>query len=60
MASQSINHSDSQENQREAPHAPRTLGDRGAKLLVDAQKTGKATSRQKLGQLLLEGGDSRI
>ncbi|GFS39667.1 hypothetical protein Acr_00g0064270 [Actinidia rufa] len=59
MASQSDSHSDSRENQGEVPHAPRTLGDRGVKLLADAQRTAKATSKQRLVQLLLQGRDSR-
>ena len=59
MALQSNNRSGSQEARREPPHAPRTLGDRGAKLLVDVQRMAKATSRQKPDPLLPEGGDSQ-
>ncbi|GFZ12789.1 hypothetical protein Acr_23g0011740 [Actinidia rufa] len=42
-----------------SPHIPRTPGDRGAKLLADAQRMAKATSKQTLGRLLPEGEDSR-
>ena len=58
MASQSSNRSYSRETHKEPPLALRTHGDKGAKLLVNAQRTAKATSRQKPGRLLPEGGDS--
>ncbi|GFS40078.1 hypothetical protein Acr_00g0066580 [Actinidia rufa] len=59
MASQNSNCSGSRKTHREPPHALRTLGDKGAKLLVDAQRTAKAASNQKQGRLLLERGDSQ-
>ena len=57
MTSQNNNRSGSREIQREPPHAPRTLGDKGAKILVDAQRMAKATSGQKPSRFLHEGGD---
>ena len=59
MASQSSNYSDSQETRRETPYAPKTLGGRGAKLLDDAQRKARATSKQNPSRLLLRGADSR-
>ncbi|GFY95352.1 hypothetical protein Acr_10g0007370 [Actinidia rufa] len=47
------------ETQREPPLAVRTLGDKGAKLLANAQRMAKATSGHKSGWLLPDGGDSR-
>ncbi|GFZ20843.1 hypothetical protein Acr_29g0000050 [Actinidia rufa] len=38
---------------------PRTLGDRGAKVLADAQRTAKVTSKQRPSRLLFEGEDNR-
>ncbi|GFZ14402.1 hypothetical protein Acr_24g0005920 [Actinidia rufa] len=45
--------------QRGTPHVPRTPGDRGGKLLADAQRAVKATSKQRLGQLPPGGRDDR-
>ncbi|GFZ11243.1 hypothetical protein Acr_22g0006410 [Actinidia rufa] len=45
MASHSNNCFNSQKTRRKPPHAPRTHGDRGVKLLADAQRMTKATSR---------------
>ena len=59
MASQSDNCSGSHKTLDEPSHVPRTLGNRGAKLLSNAQSMAKATSKQRLCYLLLEGGDSR-
>ena len=38
---------------------PKTPGRRGGKLLEDAQRAVKATSRQNPGQLLFGGADNR-
>ncbi|GFZ09787.1 hypothetical protein Acr_21g0003860 [Actinidia rufa] len=46
MASHSSNRSDSRETRMETPHAPKTPGRRGGKLLEDAQRDAKATSGQ--------------
>ncbi|GFS30539.1 hypothetical protein Acr_00g0012510 [Actinidia rufa] len=43
----------------EPPHVPRTLGDRGGKLLVDAQRAAKATSKQRQGRLPPGGRDDQ-
>ena len=59
MALQDDNGSRSRETQGEPPHAPRTLQDRGAKLLSNAQMTTKAASKQRLGRLLPKGEDCR-
>ena len=59
MASQDDDGSRSHETQGEPPHAPRTPWDRGSKLLADTQRMAKATSKQRLGQLLPEGKDCR-
>ena len=59
MASQSNNRSGSQEIHKKPFHAPKTLGDRRAKLLVDAQRAAKVAFRQKLGWLLPEKGVRR-
>ena len=58
MASQSSNRSGSWETRRET-HAHKTTRDKGAKLLDDAQRTVRATSRQNLGRLLPERAYSR-
>ncbi|GFZ03447.1 hypothetical protein Acr_16g0000710 [Actinidia rufa] len=58
MASQDDNYFDSRQTRGEPLHAPKTLGDRGAKLLTDAQRTAKATSKQRPGWLLPKGEDS--
>ena len=42
----------SRESQREYPLVPRTLGERRAKLLSDAQRAAKGSSGQRLGQFL--------
>ena len=59
MASQDDNYFDNCQIQGEPSHAPRTLGDKGVKLLADAQRTTKATSKQRPNPLLLEGENSR-
>ncbi|GFY97772.1 hypothetical protein Acr_12g0003130 [Actinidia rufa] len=43
----------------EPPHVPRTPGDRGGKLLADAQRAAKATSKQRPGRLPPGGRDDR-
>ena len=58
MTALSNNHFGSQKIHTESPHAPRTPGDKGAKLLVDAQRAIKATSRKKPGRLLPKEGDN--
>ncbi|GFZ11459.1 hypothetical protein Acr_22g0008570 [Actinidia rufa] len=58
MASQSSNRFSSRETRRETLHAPKTLGGRRVKLLDDAQRTARATSRQNPCRFLLGGGDS--
>ena len=58
MASQDDNCSTSRQTRGEPPHAPRTPRDREAKLLDDAQRMAKATSKQRPGWLLPEGVDS--
>ena len=45
MASQGNNYSGNRQPYGEPPHAPKTPGNKGTKLLVDAQKTAKATSK---------------
>ena len=59
MASQDDNYSGNHQTRGEPPHAPRTLGDRGAKLLADAQRMAKTNFKQMPGRLLPEGGDNR-
>ena len=59
MASGDDGCSESQSTQEEPPHVPRTLGDRETKLLADAQRTTRAISKQKSGQLLPKGEDYR-
>ena len=59
MVSQDDNCSNSRETQGEPSHASRTPGDRGDKLLVDAQRMVKVALKQRLGRLLLEGEDCR-
>ena len=51
MASQSNNHSGRQEIRRKPLHVPRTQGDRGAKLLVDAQRMNKASLQTQLAKM---------
>ncbi|GFS46047.1 ovate family protein 13 [Actinidia rufa] len=57
MALQDDNYSISRQTRGEPPHVPRTHGNKGAKLLADAQRTTKTTSKQRSGQLLPEGDD---
>ena len=59
MASKSNNRSDSRETHEETPYTPKTPGHREGKLLEDAQRVARATSRQNPSQLLLRGADSR-
>ncbi|XP_057510747.1 uncharacterized protein LOC130793111 [Actinidia eriantha] len=59
MASEDENCSESWRTRGEPPHVPRTPGDRGGKLLDDAQRTAKATSKQRLGRLPPGGRDDR-
>ena len=59
MASHNNNCPGNRETQRLQPHAPITLGDRGAKLLVDVQRSALATSKPKTGRLLPEGEDNK-
>ena len=59
MASQSSNCFDSQKTRRETPHVPKIPRRKGGKLLDDAQRGAKATSRQNPGRLLPRGVDSR-
>ncbi|GFZ15804.1 hypothetical protein Acr_25g0002130 [Actinidia rufa] len=59
MALQDDNCSVSRQTRGEPPHVLRTPGDRGAKLLANAQRMAKATSKHRPGRLLLEGDDSR-
>ena len=59
MASQDDSCSVSHQTRGEPSHVLRTPGDRGAKLLVDAQRTTKATSKQRPSWLLPEEDDSR-
>ncbi|GFS35799.1 hypothetical protein Acr_00g0042110 [Actinidia rufa] len=49
----------SRETRRETTHAPKTPGGRRAKLLGDAQRMSRATSRQNPGRLLPGRVDSR-
>ncbi|GFS42946.1 hypothetical protein Acr_00g0082720 [Actinidia rufa] len=51
MISEEGNYSSSRQTRREPPHVPRMPGDRGGKLLADAQRAVKATSKQRQGQL---------
>ncbi|GFY88833.1 hypothetical protein Acr_06g0007730 [Actinidia rufa] len=57
MASQNDNRFGICQTREKAPHVPKTLGDRGAKLLADAQMMAKATSKQRPSRLLSEGED---
>ena len=59
MASQDNNCSTSRQTRGEPPHPPRTPGDRRPKLLDVAKRMAKATSKQRPGQLFLEGKDSQ-
>ena len=59
MVSQNSNHSGSHETPRETPHEPKTLGHRGGKLLEDAQRAARATSRCNPSRLLPRGVDSQ-
>ena len=59
MASQDDNCSTSRQTRGEPPHAPKTPEDKGAKLLANAQRTAKASSKQRLGRLLLESEDNQ-
>ncbi|GFZ08576.1 hypothetical protein Acr_20g0003840 [Actinidia rufa] len=59
MTSEDENCSGSRQTRGEPPHVSRTLGDRGGKLLADAQRAAKATSKQRQGQLPPEGRDDR-
>ena len=43
----------------EPPHDPRIPRYKEAKLLVNAQRTTKATSKKRPGRLLLEGEDNQ-
>ncbi|GFY88776.1 hypothetical protein Acr_06g0007160 [Actinidia rufa] len=47
----------SRQTRGEPPHVPRTPGDRGGKLLADAQRAAKATSKQRQGWLPSGGKD---
>ncbi|GFS40642.1 hypothetical protein Acr_00g0069660 [Actinidia rufa] len=51
MASKSNDDFGSHKTHREHLHVPKTLGDRGDKLLANAQRVGKTPSRQRPGQL---------
>ncbi|PSS21414.1 Mediator of RNA polymerase II transcription subunit 13-like [Actinidia chinensis var. chinensis] len=51
MTSEGENCSGSRQTRGKPPHVPRTPGDRGGKLLADAQRAAKATSKQRLGRL---------
>ena len=51
MISEDENCSGSRRTRGEPPHVPRTPGDRGGKLLADAQRAAKATSKQRPGRL---------
>ena len=59
MISQDNNYFDNHKIRREPSHAPRTPWDRETKLLADAQRTAKATSKQRPSRLLPEGEDCR-
>ena len=59
MTSEDENCSGSRHTRGEPPHVPRTPGDRGGKLLADAQRTAKATSKQRPGRLPPGGRDER-
>ena len=59
MASQDDNSSVSCQTRGKPPHVPKMLGDRGGKLLADAQRVAKATSKQRSGQLSPEGEDDQ-
>ncbi|GFZ15618.1 hypothetical protein Acr_25g0000270 [Actinidia rufa] len=59
MTFEGENCSSSRRTWGEPPHVTRTPGDRGGKLLVDAQRTAKATSKQKPGRLSPSGRDDR-
>ena len=59
MASQDDDCSSSRQTRGEPHHASKTSGDRGAKLLADAQRAAKATSKQTPGRLILKGEDSQ-
>ncbi|GFZ02352.1 hypothetical protein Acr_15g0009600 [Actinidia rufa] len=59
MTSEGENCSGSRRTRGEPLHVPRTPGDRGGKLLADAQRTAKATSKQKPGRLSPSARDDR-
>ncbi|GFS40182.1 hypothetical protein Acr_00g0066980 [Actinidia rufa] len=59
MTSEGENYSSSRRTRGEPPHVPRTPGDREGKLLADAQRAAKATSKQKPGRLSLGVRDDR-
>ena len=59
MAMQDDSYSTNCQTRGESPHAPRTPEDREAKQLVDAQRTAKATSKQRPGRLLPKGKDNQ-
>ncbi|GFY82876.1 hypothetical protein Acr_02g0011160 [Actinidia rufa] len=59
MTSEGENCSGSRRTRGEPPHVPRTPGDRGGKLLADAQRVAKATSKQKPGRLSPSARDDR-
>ncbi|GFZ21762.1 hypothetical protein Acr_29g0009240 [Actinidia rufa] len=50
MTSEGENCSGSRRTREEPPHVPRMPGDRGGKLLADAQRAAKTTSKQRLGR----------
>ncbi|GFZ09869.1 hypothetical protein Acr_21g0004680 [Actinidia rufa] len=59
MTSEGENCSGSRRTRGEPPHVPRTPGDRGGKLLADAQRAAKATSKQKPSRLSPGARDDR-
>ena len=59
MASGDDGCSRSHSTRGEPPHVPRTLGDRGTKLLANAKRTASAASKQKPVRLLPKGEDCR-
>ncbi|GFS35059.1 hypothetical protein Acr_00g0037570 [Actinidia rufa] len=59
MTSEGENCSGSRQTRGEPSHVPRTPGDRGGKLLADAQRAAKVTSKQKPGRLSPGAKDDR-
>ncbi|GFZ12774.1 hypothetical protein Acr_23g0011590 [Actinidia rufa] len=59
MTSEGENCSGSRRTRGEPPHVPRTPRDRGGKLLADAQRVAKATSKQKPSRLSPGARDDR-